>query len=246
MTLDSAAEVLATSPKTIALTGAGMSCESGIPDFRSPGGLWSRYPPEQFATIEAFHENPRRLWQLWRELGKNLQHAEPNAGHYALAELEHMEKLAAIITQNIDNLHQRAGSRRVIEYHGNAYRLYCPRCHRREPLQIETLTDEPPTCVCGTIMKPDVVLFGEWIPPYALLESEALAQSCHVMWVIGTSAQVYPAAELPYTAKRHGATVIECNITPTDFTETITDIFLQGPAGTVIPEVVQRVKALLG
>lgn len=243
-TIQTAARQLARAQCAVALTGAGASTESGIPDFRSAHGIWAKYPPEEYATIDAFHRDPDKVWSMWRELGAQLQEVRPNPGHVALAEFEKMGKLEAVITQNIDNLHQAAGNTRVIEYHGNARRLFCLTCHRRAPFPAELPGTGAPRCACGGIQKPDVVFFGEIIPQFAALESEALAQRCDLMLIIGTSAQVYPAAALPHTAKRRGAVIIECNLEPTDFTASITDHFLQGPCGQTLPKLLEMLRTL--
>lgn len=234
--LAEAAAKLRDAEKVIVLSGAGASVESGIPDFRSAGGLWARFPPEEYATIEGFRADPRKVWNLWRELGAMMEDVRPNPGHLALADLERQGRLEAVITQNIDNLHQEAGNAKVIEYHGNARRLQCLQCHARRPLVIAEIQDSVPECQCGAVMKPDVVLFGENIPRHALFESEILAHACDAIIIVGTSAQVFPAAGIPYTAKENGAYVIECNLEATDFTRTITDAYLEGPAGTTLPE----------
>lgn len=236
--MERAAEALRNAKSGVAVTGAGISVESGIPDFRSPGGIWSRYPPQEYATIEAFCDNPDKVWAMWYELGENLSGASPNAAHCALAQLEHMGHIVAVITQNIDALHQRAGSNTVIEYHGNAGKIVCPACHRRRPMALSHRAHGAPRCECGGFMKPDVVLFGEMIPEYALRTADLLARQCDVMLIVGTSAQVYPAAGLPDIAKQNGAFIIECNLEPTSFTSRVTDRFLQGPAGTTLPRLV--------
>jgi NAD-dependent deacetylase len=240
---EEAAERLRTARKAIALTGAGASVESGIPDFRSAGGLWEVYPPEEYATILSFIRDPVKVWSLWFALGDMMKNVTPNPGHFALAELEKRGHLHAIVTQNIDNLHQAAGNSKVIEYHGNAQRLYCLHCGTRRPLDLAGLNGRAPECECEEVMKPDVVLFGESIPKHALYESEILAQTCDVIIVVGTSAQVFPAAGIPYTAKENGAYVIECNVEPTDFTETVTDTFLRGPAGQTLPRLVAQLES---
>ncbi len=241
--LQRAADAVRNGGSVIAVTGAGMSAESGIPTFRDEGGIWEKYPPEQFAAISNYLENPTKVWAFWRELSQDLLHCQPNPGHRALAELEAYECLEAIITQNIDGLHQEAGSDLVIEYHGNARALGCMHCQHREPLDIEKFPTSPPHCYCGGIMKPAVIMFGEMIPADALLRSESLAQHCDVCIVVGTSAQVFPAAQIPSVAKDRGAFIIEVNIEPTDFTDTIVDVFLEGPAGVELPKLVEAVKA---
>lgn len=238
-----AAEVVRTTTNAIAVTGAGISVESGIPDFRSAGGLWTKYPPEQFATMDAFLSDPDKVWEMWYELAATLQDVKPNPGHYALATLEQQTHLKAVITQNIDALHQHAGSNTVIEYHGNADQVACTACFRHRKMDLSQRALGAPRCECGGVMKPDVVLFGETIPEYPLKTSDMLARGCDVLIVVGTSAQVYPAASLPYLAKENGATIIECNTEPTDFTKVITDIFLQGPAGETLPKLVEQVVA---
>ena len=228
----------------IAVTGAGISAESGIPTFRDANGLWAKYPPEEYATIDAYFANPGKVWKFWTELAHSFKDVQPNAGHRALAELESLGFLEAIITQNIDNLHQSAGSQRVVEYHGNARFLMCPECRHRDALDLEHPGNTPPYCACGSLMKPDIVMFGELIPPAAMQEAAHLAETCAVMLVVGTSAQVYPAAGLPFMAKQHGAYVIEVNTQPTEFTHGITNAFLQGPAGKMLPKLVASVLAL--
>ena len=234
-----AAKAIRDAGVVVASTGAGISTESGIPDFRSAGGIWERYSPEEYASIDAFMANPGKVWGMWRELGEELADCKPNPGHMALAELEAAGQLQAVITQNVDNLHQEAGSRTVIEYHGNTRRVLCMDCdstHANTPELLRSLT---PTCVCGGVLKPDVVMFGELIPPKAMLRAQAYAQSADVVLIVGTSAQVYPAAELPYIAKQRGAFIIEANLEKTDFTRDITDVFLQGKAGETLPALVQ-------
>ena len=227
----------------IALTGAGISVESNIPDFRGPNGIWVRYPPEEYANIEAYLANPDKVWAFWLALGRMCKECKPNPAHWALAALEDAGLLRAVITQNIDNLHQDAGSREVLEYHGNARWLVCLACGAREPFDLDAASAHAPHCVCGGLKKPDVVMFGEPIPPRALREADRFARECDVALVVGTSAQVYPAAGIPATAKQHGAFVIETNIEKTALTATVTDVFLEGPAGTTLPKLVSTLLA---
>jgi NAD-dependent deacetylase len=239
-----AAEAIKSSSLTVAVTGSGISAESGIPTFRGAGGIWEKYPPDEYATIDAYHRDPEKVWAFWCELATTLGDCKPNPAHYALAELERMGLLQAIVTQNVDNLHEAAGSQRVIEYHGNARWIVCPRCRHRDPLDLSQHSSSPPYCFCGTLMKPDVVMFGEAIPSEALVESARLAERCNVLIVVGSSGQVYPAARLPVLAKQNGAFIIEANIEDTDFTATITHAFLKGPAGETLPKLVEYVKQL--
>ena len=242
---EKAAALLRDAERVIAVTGAGVSVESGIPDFRSADGLWTKYPPEQFASIDAFMADPDRVWTMWHELGASLAGVEPNPAHYALAELERLGKLQTVITQNIDNLHTAAGSTGVIEYHGNAAWMYCLECGVRKALEISPAGRGAPRCACGGVMKPDVIFFGEGIPQDAMLRSDALARRCDAVIVAGTSATVYPAAGLPEIAKQNGAAIIECNIEATGFTGGITDVFLEGPAGTTLPALLEALRRLL-
>ncbi|MDZ4859614.1 MAG: NAD-dependent deacylase [Candidatus Hydrogenedentes bacterium] len=231
-----ASEALRNATCAVALTGAGISAESGIPTFRGDSGIWEKYPPDDYATIEAYLREPEKVWRFWCELSRLVRGCLPNAGHFALAAMEAQGKLRGVITQNVDNMHQAAGSRHVIEFHGNAHRLVCMECQESQPLDISNMGDNAPRCArCATLMKPDVVMFGEDIPAKALSRARAMAEQCDVMLVIGTSARVYPAAQLPQTAKSNGATLIEVNTEVTDFTSVMTDIFVKGPAGEVLP-----------
>ncbi len=236
-----AAEAIRDAGTVVASTGAGISTESGIPDFRSAGGIWDTYPPEEYASIQAFTADPAKVWGMWRELGQQFDGCKPNPGHNALAQLEAAGHLAAVITQNVDNLHQEAGSRRVIEYHGNSRHVRCMTCGHTQPINPEIYASGTPFCVCGGVFKPDVVMFGEMIPQKAMLQAEAFARSADTVIIVGTSAQVYPAAELPYTAKKRGAFIIEVNLEETDFTRDITDVFLQGKAGETLPHLAEAV-----
>ncbi len=239
--IDQASEAIISSTLTLALTGAGISVESGIPDFRSAGGLWSRFDPAEYATIEAFRANPEKVWEMLAEMDKVVSAAKPNPAHIALGELERLGYLHYIITQNIDNLHQEGGSRNVIEYHGNSSTLSCLWCGKSYSAR-DKRGDMPPRCECGKILKPDVVFFGEPIPPDALNRSFQLASSAQVLMVIGTSALVSPANTIPSIAKQNRAKIIEINMERTQLTDSITDIFLQGKAGEVVPALVQAVK----
>ena len=236
-----AARITFESPMTIALTGAGISVESGIPDFRSPGGLWSKYDPAVYASINTFISNPEKVWEMHREIEGLLIKAEPNKAHIGLGELERMGLLHAIITQNVDNLHQAGGAKNVIEYHGNASTLTCLSCKRRYRM-LDKRGEFPPRCECERILKPDVIFFGEAIPEEALHKSHMLASSAQALLVIGTSAMVSPANTIPGIAKRNGAKIIEINKERTHLTDSLTDIFLQGEAGELIERLLAAVK----
>jgi NAD-dependent deacetylase len=228
--------------RLVALTGAGISVESGIPDFRSPEGLWARFDPMEYAHIQAFRQNPAKVWNLLKEMDETVTRARPNPAHYALAALEARGLLLGIITQNVDNLHQAAGSQRVVEYHGNALRFVCDTCRGHHPRESLDFSHTPLYCLCGGLIRPDVVFFGERIPTRAQEEAEELAQECDVLLVIGTSGEVAPASYLPYTAKEWGAVIVENNLEPTRLTRTLTDYFLPGPAGRLWPEVLRGMK----
>lgn len=244
-----AVEILQSANNIIALTGAGISTESGIPDFRSAGGLWQKYNPAEYATIQAFHASPEKVWRMLFDMVDLTRTAKPNPGHHALAELEKMDRLECIITQNIDNLHQEAGSRNVIEYHGNVSRLECLNCGAVYDDSALDMADviaagKPPRCPgCRSILKPTVVFFGEMIPHEAMVLSQEAAQKADAVIVVGTSAVVYPAAGIPLIAKQNNAVIIEFNVESTDLTRFATDVFVQGMAGTTLPELVRRLKS---
>jgi NAD-dependent deacetylase len=238
-----AARDLVDSRKTIALTGAGISVESGIPDFRSAGGLWSRYDPEEYAHISAFRSNPEKVWHMLKEMMELVLGAEPNPAHIALAELEAMGLLKSVITQNVDGLHQRGGSREVIEFHGSNQWLVCLECGNRQEAASLSFETIPPRCPqCSSILKPDVVFFGEPIPWEAQTRSFEEAATCDMVLVVGTSAVVYPAAGIPTAAKQSGAKIVEINMEPTPLTGHVSDYLIQGSAGTILPRIVEEVK----
>jgi NAD-dependent deacetylase len=235
-----AAEIIMNSKFTMALTGAGISVESGIPDFRSADGLWSKFDPAEYASITSFKAKPEMVWEMLREMDKVVGQARPNKAHLGMGELEKMGYLHCIITQNIDNLHQMGGAKNVIEYHGNSSTLSCLWCGKRYKSE-EKRDEYPPRCECQKILKPDVVFFGEAIPEYALNRSFQLASSAQALMVVGTSAVVSPANTIPAIAKQNGAKIIEINTERTHLTDTLTDIFLQGGAGEVISDLVEAV-----
>ena len=239
--LQNAAMAIAQADVQIALTGAGISVESGIPDFRSPDGLWKKYNPDEFATLRAFLENPAKVWQFFRDAGELLAEASPNPAHLALAKLESAGKLKAIVTQNIDGLHKKAGSRNVVELHGSSRSLSCLNCTKSYDNDAAMFSSIPPICpVCSKILKPDVVLFGENLPPEALKKALHFADRADLVIIIGTSGEVEPAASLPCIIHRKRGTVIEVNTGPTRFTPAISDFFLEGDAGAVVPELVSK------
>ena len=227
-------------PRVVALTDAGISVASGIPSFRGAGGLWDRYNPMEYAHIQAFRRDPAKVWQLLQELDATITRARPNVAHYAIAELEALGKLDCVITQNVDNLHQAAGSKRVVEYHGNALHFVCDTCKGHHPRETLDFSRTPLYCLCGGLIRPDVVFFGEAIPPAAQAEAEELAQHCDLMIVIGTSGEVAPASYIPAIAKEWHAVIVENNLEPTRLTSSLTDHFLPGPAGKLLPRVLKE------
>jgi len=238
-----AAKDILHSKKTIAFTGAGISVESGIPDFRSAQGLWEKYDPEEYAHIQAFYSNPDRVWLMLKDMFSLILTAKPNPAHMGLAELERMGLLSSIVTQNVDGLHQAAGSKNVIEFHGTNRTLSCLKCSTKVDGTSLKLEDLPARCArCSSLLKPDVVFFGEPIPWDAQVTSLKESKSCTVVLVIGTSAVVYPAASIPYTAKERGAIIIEINKESTPLTDQISNYLILGSAGEIIPAIVEEVK----
>jgi NAD-dependent deacetylase len=228
--------------KVVALTGAGMSVESDIAPFRGKGGIWEKYDPVEYAYIDTLRTNPAKTWILLSEMQREILKAQPNPGHLSLAELERLGFLSSIITQNVDGLHHEAGSQNIIEFHGNHRQAYCMEC--RKPIKSEEISLEtlPPHCDCGGVLRPDVVFFGEAIPHEALTQSDQETRSCDVMLVVGTSAEVQPAASLPGVAQSSGATIIEINIEPTSFTGYTSTYFIKGKAGEVLPKITDIIK----
>lgn len=238
-----AARLLKNSRHAMALTGAGISVDSGIPAFRGAQGLWDRYDPEEYAHISSFMADPGKVWGMLKELYQIMEKARPNPAHFALARLEEMGILKSLVTQNVDGLHQRAGSTKVIEFHGNGETLICLSCGKEYPVKGISLDTLPPTCPqCGGVLKPQVVFFGEPIPPRALEEAFEEADQCDVMLVVGTSAQVYPAADLPRRVAWSGGSIIEVNLEETHLTRDMTHIFLQGSASEILPRLVEEIE----
>ncbi len=250
--LHEVAERLAAGKKNVALTGAGISVDSGIPDFRSPGGLWERYEIAEYGTIEAFNQDPVKVWSMLAEVDRVVDRAEPNPGHLSLAKLEELGCLEGVITQNIDNLHQLAGSKNVIEFHGNTTRLLCLTCGLRigaeEVRQHMTpdSSDFPPRCPsCDSVLKPDVVMFGEPIPDQPGRQAMDISDGADVFLVVGTSVNVAPASYLPSVAKNSGACVVEVNPEPTSLSNGLAEFSLRGGAGEILPKLVEIVTGLL-
>jgi NAD-dependent deacetylase len=234
---------LAPAKQAVALTGAGISIDSGIPPFRGQGGLWERFDPMEIAHIDSFMRNPAMVWKvLVKDLKDIIDRARPNDGHKGLARLEQLGILKAVITQNIDGLHQMAGNTDVIEFHGTFAWQRCIQCeHRIETSKVDA-AELPPRCPCGGVLRPDAVFFGEMIPPVALWRSQEMASQCDVMLVVGTSAVVQPAASMPIIARQSGAVVIEINPEPTPLTGEISNYLIRGKAGDVMNRIVSALE----
>ena len=243
--VQSAARALARSRRLGVFTGAGVSKESGIATFREPEtGLWAQYDPMELATYEAYVRRPAFVWSWYEHRFGAAAAAAPNPGHRAIAELEHLLPRVSVVTQNIDGLHQRAGSSDVIELHGNMLRFKCL-SGRHTGFVLDDFAgqdEKPPRCPdCGDPLRPDVVWFGEALPADAIDRAQALSAACDVMLVVGTSGVVYPAAGLPFLAAEAGATVIDVN-PERDALAAAAEIFLRGPGGEVLPQLVASVR----
>ena len=225
--------------KIVFVTGAGISQESGIPTFRGTNGLWRKYDPMKLATIDAFYENPKLVWEWYEDRRKNILAAKPNAGHVAIADLA-TRKEVWVLTQNIDGLHQRAGSKNVLELHGSIITVKCTVCDFKEKIT-GTFSEVPPLCKCGNILRPDVVWFGEPLPQDVWGEAMIQASSCDVMVVAGTSLAVSPANMLPIYAKQNGALMIEVNPEETLMSANM-DLSIRSTSANALPELVLAVQ----
>lgn len=241
--IDALAAALSRSRRpAVVLSGAGISVSSDIPAFRGSQGLWARYDPLEYATIDAFRAAPEKVWKMLWELDAVLEAAEPNPAHHAIAALQRLGVVSTVITQNVDALHQEAGSQDVIELHGSRHSLTCLACGHtvtRDEVASEAQRGEVPRCrACGGELKPDVVLFGEPLPAAALNRAQQEVRRCHDLLVVGTAAEVEPAASLPRLAHRGGARIWEINPQPTLPTE----LRIQRPAQLALPELVERIR----
>jgi NAD-dependent deacetylase len=217
-----------------ALTGAGVSAESGVPTFRGAGGLWKQHRAESLATPEAFARDPKLVWEWYDWRRGTLAKVQPNPGHYALVELEKRAPGFTLITQNVDGLHELAGTRNVLRVHGSIWNVRCLGCGVEREDRRSPLPEIPPRCECGGMLRPGVVWFGEALPPAVWRKAEAAARAADLFLVIGTSAIVYPAAGLAQIAKAAGARVVEINVAATALSEEI-DESLRGPSGELLP-----------
>ncbi|MHA1819329.1 MAG: SIR2 family NAD-dependent protein deacylase [Promethearchaeota archaeon] len=243
--IEKARRIISESNNVIIFTGAGISTESGIPDFRSPGGLWTVFDPDIYANYNVFLRDPSKYWELERYVTKMLKSARPNAAHIAIAEFEKTNKLRGIITQNIDMLHQRAGSGvkcKIYELHGSAIKSTCKSCGNvidRERLLEKMEKEDIPRCdICGNVIKPDVVLFNEPLPPHVLEEAIEELDNCDCFIMIGSSLLVSPANFLPEIAKKNGAKLIFVNLEPTFF-DYMADVTIYGKASVIVPKILE-------
>ena len=244
--LERAVEWIEAAGDVVVFSGAGMSAESGIPTFRdAQTGLWAKYDPLRLATVDGFLSDPKLVWDWYAYRRKLIREKEPNPGHTAVVELESLVEKLTVVTQNVDSLHQRAGSKNVIELHGNITRVKCFNGDHLYPDWDDQAMQEdelPPRCGhCGQMLRPDVVWFGEQLPDGALEESFQLVENCDVMLVVGTSGTVQPAASLPVVAREAGARVIEVNPEISEITRTA-HFLLKGASGNVLPQVVRELK----
>ncbi len=228
------AELIRSNQPCVALTGAGTSTESGIPDFRSASGIWAQYDPSEVASIDGFHRDPERVWDFYgRRLGL-LEDAQPNAAHIALAELERGGWIGALITQNVDRLHERAGSRDVLEVHGSLRTALCPDCGGSEPMEGVVLRLPLPRCLeCDAVLRPGVVMFGEMLPAVAIDRATALAEGAALLLVVGSSLEVWPVAGLPQATLAHGGKLAIVNREPTVYDDRA-DLVIHASAGDVL------------
>jgi NAD-dependent deacetylase len=239
------AELIRNRGPAVALTGAGISTESGIPDFRSPTGIWAQYDPQEYATIEAFLADPAKVWSFYALRFRALTEAEPNAGHLALAELERAGRVRAVVTQNIDLLHERAGSRDVVEVHGSIRTSRCLRCGARYALaDVVALIEDGgvPSCrACEEALKPDVVFFGEVLPQAAIDRAYELARSTGVLLVVGSQLEVWPVSLLPVETVQSGGAVAIVNKGPTSF-DAQASVKIDGGAGETLTALVEELR----
>ncbi len=239
---DELLERLSRSRHIVILTGAGVSAESGVKTFRDPDGLWAKLNPAELASIDGFMSNPKVVWQWYKDRWELLKNIKPNPGHYAIAEMERIFPQVTLVTQNVDRLHQKAGSVNVIELHGNLEDNHCMDCREPFSWDMEPPQSDLPRCkYCNGIVRPSVVWFGEMLPVGAIEEAERAALLCDIFFCVGTSAEVYPAASLPYTARRNGAYLVEANPNTTALSR-YANAWLEAPSGIALPLMLEEYK----
>jgi NAD-dependent deacetylase len=227
--------------RLVVLTGAGISAESGVPTFRGEEGLWKKFRPEELATFDAFMANPQLVWEWYQYRRKIIEEIKPNPGHLALVEFQKYFDTFDLITQNVDGLHHQAGSKDLVELHGNIRMNKCILCGRRYDTLEGTLPGNPPRCPCRGNIRPDVVWFGEMLPEKALNYAFDVSSRCDLFFSIGTSAVIHPAASLPSIARRNGAYVVEVNLSPTEISHLV-DESLWGKSGEILPQLLKLFK----
>ncbi len=228
------------SDSIVFFTGAGISSESGIPTFRGKDGIWNKLKPEELANFNAFIRNPEMVWEWYNHRKKIIHESLPNPAHLTIADMQNFFKDVSVVTQNIDNLHRRAGSKNIFELHGNIERNFCINCKKFHNEELD-FSNGVPKCECGGLIRPDVVWFGEYLPEDQFLGGERAGTSSDIFFVVGTSAVVYPAAGLVYSAKQSGSTIVEINIEETPFTS-IADYSFFGKAGEILPAILADYK----
>ena len=237
---DSLIDTLKNSESIVFFTGAGISAESGIATFRGKEGLWNKFKPEELANFDAFMRNPELVWEWYNYRRRIVHEAKPNAAHLTIAEMQNHFKDVTVVTQNVDNLHRRAGSKMIFELHGNIEKNYCINCKKDFNEELD-FSSGVPKCNCGGLIRPGVVWFGEFLPEDQYLGGEKAAMNAEVFFVVGTSAVVYPAAGLVYTAKASGATIVEINIEETEISSSVNYSYF-GKAGEILPKIFEEYK----
>ena len=242
MSIDALAALVRDHQPCVVLTGAGISTESGIPDFRSRTGIWAQYDPMEYAHIDAFHRDPEKVWDFYGKRLAVLGDAEPNDGHRALAELEERGRVRAIVTQNIDRLHERAGSRALVEVHGSIHTSSCLVCGAVVPFdEVAKLLPVPHCPACGAVLKPDVVMFGELLPAAQMVRAEQLAREAGLLLVVGSSLEVHPVAGLPLETLANGGALAIVNRGTTPF-DGRASLVIDGGAGETLRGLAQRLQ----
>jgi NAD-dependent deacetylase len=237
---DETIERVKSAGSVVFFTGAGISAESGIPIFRGKDGIWNKLKPEELANFDAFLNNPEMVWEWYEQRKQIIKKSRPNLAHLTIAKMQDYLSNVIVVTQNIDNLHKRAGSNIVYELHGNIERNYCITCNTMYNGEIE-FVDGIPKCKCGGLIRPDIVWFGEFLPQDQFKASENAAEKCDVFFVVGTSAVVYPAASLIYIAKENKAYLIEVNIESTEISNIVNESYF-GQAGEILPQIFEKIK----
>ena len=233
-------DILKEAKSIVFFTGAGISSESGIPTFRGKDGIWNKLKPEELANFDAFIRNPQMVWEWYNHRKKIIHEAQPNKAHITIAEMQNYFDDVTVVTQNIDNLHRRAGSKKIFELHGNIERNFCINCKKFHNEELD-FSGGVPKCECGGLIRPDVVWFGEYLPEDQFKGGEKAAMDSDVFFVVGTSAVVYPAAGLVYTAKHSGAAIVEINIEETEISSQA-DYSFFGKAGDILPGILEEYK----